>query len=403
MIVRLLFFTLIAFSLSLKTDAKDSPINSLLEESNRNIGIDLKKSLRLSLQALSIAKNTNELTGKVYHQIGYVYEVDKNISKSVENYLLATKYYSPIQKQEVGMCYLRLAYIFKNIENYDLAIEYADKAYQIFSILQNNDLLAEIYYTLSLIYYKLNEIKMAQHFNEELIKISNIISDKDFKFLALNNKGTCFLKLEMYDSAFNTFQGMQMTNGTDYVKALSLANMGEVCVKKGDYVKGYMHLMESARLNEPSLLGAIYLNLSDDLLKLNDIIGCDSYLGLAIKNNAPEKETIVLYGNLIEALNKAGQKEKALMHQAQLDRYSREYNKKVEEINNQNYINKVEINEAIAKVEREVSQDTMSTPEKYLTVGLIALFLLFVAYAIQNMLNLIEIKNILIYMESFLR
>ena len=164
-----------------------------------------RKHLQLTKDKLV---NDNSLESKkilleVFDLAGFIYILEDNYEKSIENYLIAEKIITEIKDTTrfAADIHLYLANLYMTLKIDDKAIKLYQKALLLFTGLQDTVQISQIYNGLGIIYSNQKKQKQAIIFYKESYKYSNFLKDKINIALALNNIGYEFSLIGKYDSA----------------------------------------------------------------------------------------------------------------------------------------------------------------------------------------------------------
>lgn len=186
-----------------------------------DIGIDkLKIALRYELEALAIAKETNnpQYISEAYSNIGNIYfsleedSLKKSPRKTVNNsrYSKTLDFYQKaleIRKllgdsKEISNSYYNIGIIYKEREENNKALEYYNKAYDINKTIGDQSGMAKNLKEMGIIYFKSNNYHRSLELLDQAFDVANKIKEK----LVLQNvcglKSDLYLKLNDYKNAY---------------------------------------------------------------------------------------------------------------------------------------------------------------------------------------------------------
>ncbi|MGV0924465.1 LuxR C-terminal-related transcriptional regulator [Empedobacter tilapiae] len=151
---------------------------------------------------------------------------------------------------ELGVFYIEASKIYSETNRFDVALDYARKAYKIYDG-KSPKKIAEINDMFAFVYSQLNDTPKAIQYYEKLLQqhIQNNNNYEEIK--TLNNLGNAFFSIEKLDSS-NYFFSKALTKLKNYnnpeLKVFVLANLGKVYSFQGNNIKAYDYLNEAEKI-----------------------------------------------------------------------------------------------------------------------------------------------------------
>ncbi len=184
-----------------------------------NVEGKFEESIKLNQEAVKIALQTKDdkFIGSAYGNLGSSYQYDNKLDLALSNYLVAEKYLSKIN-YNIGTMYSNIGSLYNDLDQYEKAIFYHDKA----------------------------------------IKIANNTNSKNELAIALLNKSNPLTELKRFDEVEKVLlKSLQLSKevGNDYAYSTALLNMGNLKIRFYKYseIKKYADeaLLIFTKLNNP--------------------------------------------------------------------------------------------------------------------------------------------------------
>lgn len=210
---------------------------------------NLKLADDYGLNALSIYRLQKNILGQcdVLNKLGI-------IKRNTGEYSLALDYFfkilriaeSPLCNKEIAYSNNNICDIYIRLEKYDDALEFAEKAYQIFQLV--NDSLG-IAYNLNLkglIYENEKEWNNALHSFKQSLDIRIKIGHQTDIATSLQNIGDCYIELNLIDSAFVCYKNsLAIFDKAGYKSGFIYISLGKYYSAKKDYKSAIYYLNQA--------------------------------------------------------------------------------------------------------------------------------------------------------------
>lgn len=199
-----------------------------------------------------------------------------------------------VEDKDFGDFYLESAKIYKDVDRFDAALEYAVKAHDIFTEQKNDEQLAKTDALFAYTYSQMNDTKRAISYYKRLLKYYKLKKNNGYILKALNNIGNGYTSLNKLDSAQYYFHESiplfeHYNNPT--TKAMVYSNIGKLNFFKGNVPEAEKYLLDA-----------------------NEIL---------IENNSNDKQSLYTTNfNLANFYISTNQPQKALFYAKELEKYN---------------------------------------------------------------------------------
>jgi len=209
-----------------------------------------EKSLHASVNDLELsgfyAKKTYELASKLKFNKGIIYssdllgnhylqngKYDKAYDWMNKSIRLKEKMGDPFQ---LAIGYNQLAVLFRQMQNFEMAIKFARKSIVQSNILKSDRFIGLSTATLSNIYYEYKKFDSALIYNEKALELNYKNNDSSSIALNLTNQGVIYNELKQFDKALQkSLEGKKYINPSDTRLRLTCeANLASVYISKND-------------------------------------------------------------------------------------------------------------------------------------------------------------------------
>ncbi|MDB5090369.1 MAG: hypothetical protein JWR09_4363 [Mucilaginibacter sp.] len=154
-------------------------------------------------KALAIAQKLNYKPGigESYRVMGIGYYYLNQPLKSIDNFLVALDFFQKIKDlRSEGKVYNGIGNLYRD-NDYDLSLEYFQKALVIAKKLSDNKLIAPIYLNIGNVYYRKNSFTQALNYYDKSNVLYAALKDTVNLIQCLQNKGVMYYNLNQYDKA----------------------------------------------------------------------------------------------------------------------------------------------------------------------------------------------------------
>jgi Serine phosphatase RsbU, regulator of sigma subunit len=193
---------------------------------------------------------------------------------------IAIKIKSPVL---ISFTYDTYGVYYRDISQYDIALENHNKALDIAERLQNKQLLAKVYNNIGVVYRRMDEFSLAAFYHHKALNYAEEIGDQYAISVSLNSLGNIFNLNKNYDGALEMFiraLSLSKKENNQLGIAINLNNIGEVYEFKGDQKTARTYYFESLKINQSinSLkglaicyngVGNTYFNIGDNFTALD--------------------------------------------------------------------------------------------------------------------------------------
>lgn len=153
-----------------------------------------------------------------------------------------------VPEQDLGNFYFEASKIYKGVERFDEALEYAVKAHTIFTEEKDEDKLVKIDALFAFIYSQMNDTKRAISYYKRLLKYYTSKNNDEYIIKSLNNIGNGYISLNKLDSAQYYFQEslpLFEKYNNPVLKAFIFSNIGKLNFFKGNVTNSENYLLEA--------------------------------------------------------------------------------------------------------------------------------------------------------------
>ncbi len=168
----------------------------------------------------------------------------KNWKKAEMNIRQARK---TVADSDIGNFYLEAAKIYSDVNYFDLALDYSNRAYHIFWG-KDEDKTARIDGVFAYTYSQLNDTRKAVTYYKKLLSFYQKQNKQTETIKALNNLGNAYLVLSKLDSSRYYFEkGLKSfeTYNNPVLKAFVFSNFGKLNFLEGNQIKAENYLIEA--------------------------------------------------------------------------------------------------------------------------------------------------------------
>ena len=219
----LLFITLIFPFLSKGAEEGTSlDTNYVIKLNKQGFGMrltDPNQTMADGTKALSIAQKLDYKEGiaESYRVVGIAYYYLNQSVKAVDNYLTALNYFIKLNDlRGEGRVYNNIGNLYRN-DDYDLSLEFFQKALVIAQKLSDKALIAGIYNNIGTVYYHKSSYYQALNYYNKSNDFFLALKDSVNLVQCMENKGVIFFNLKQYDKAEQL-----LTNANKQAKQLDL-------------------------------------------------------------------------------------------------------------------------------------------------------------------------------------
>ena len=267
-LVFFIFITLFGFG---KPEvSKDSLIHCLEKAKNDSNKVNLllqlffiiknnnpTEALQFAQQAVALGEELNFKVIKCYDELGWTYKELSNYEKALEIYYkaeaIAKTYQSPIKEISLARINTGLASVYGRLKNYDLAINKIKNSIKFYSILNDKSCLASNYLNFgNYCYYKSNYSAALTNYkiSEDYL---NQIHDSVRLPICYNSIGSILFQIKNYQSALEyyiKFYNHTIKNSPDDDNSIAVAkqNMGQTYFELGETQKAIDYTLEAIAL-----------------------------------------------------------------------------------------------------------------------------------------------------------
>jgi len=243
-----LLVTFDSYSQSYKT--KDSLVIDSLNRSGYDLRlIDPEKTIMLGQEALNQAKKNNYKNGiaESHRTLGIgCYYLGKN-DKAIANYLISLSTFQETNNL-VGQAkvYNNIGNLYKEI-NYDKALYYFQKALQIATKLNLQDLIAGHYLNIGIIHYRKNESALALKYTQLSYSLFKKLGNESGIMFSLQNQGVIYNSINQTEKAemllLEANKRAKMAELNSVVASIDLTLI-DIYIKKKDFKRADSYLNE---------------------------------------------------------------------------------------------------------------------------------------------------------------
>jgi len=154
-------------------------------------------------KALAIAQKLDYKPGigESYRVMGIGYYYLNQPLKSIDNFLIALDFFQKTKDlRSEGKVYNNIGNLYRD-NDYDLSLEYFQKALVIAKKLSDNKLIAPIYLNMGNVYYRKNSFTQALNYYDKSNVLYTALKDTVNMIQCLQNKGVMYYNLNQYDKA----------------------------------------------------------------------------------------------------------------------------------------------------------------------------------------------------------
>lgn len=223
---------------------KDDTIKvmALFDKALQTSVTDLDLSGFYAHQTYALAKKLNynkgiiyscDVLGNHYLQIGKYNKSYEWMNRSIR---LKEKIGDPFQ---LAIGYNQLAVLFRQMQNFKMAIKFSRKSIAQSKIMKNDRFIALSTSTLSNIYYEYKKLDSALFYNEQALKLNYKTGDSSSIALNLTNQGVIYNDLHQYDLAIEkSIEGKKFINQEDLrLNLICESNLASSYLAKNDLSK----------------------------------------------------------------------------------------------------------------------------------------------------------------------
>ncbi|KMQ59417.1 hypothetical protein ACM46_20185 [Chryseobacterium angstadtii] len=152
-----------------------------------------------------------------------------------------------VSDKDLGDFYIEAAKIYSDVNYFDLALDYSDKAYALF-LDKDEKKMAKIDGIFAYIYSQLNDTKRAVAYYKKLLNFYQKQKEQTETIKSLNNLGNAYLVLSKLDSSRYYFEKSLMifeTYDNPVLKAFVFSNFGKLNFLEGNTLKAENYLLDA--------------------------------------------------------------------------------------------------------------------------------------------------------------
>ncbi len=300
----LVFLLLVCFFAFSKSEiSKDSLIRCVNKANNDSNKVKLlqqvvlliqnnnpKEALPYAEEAVALSEILNFNVIKSYDYLAWIYKNLSQYDKSLEVYYkaegLATNYKSPVKELNLATINTGLASVYANLKNYDLAINKIQNAIKYYRVLDDKSGIALSYLNMGNYYYYKTDYKEALSNYKKSEDYLNQLNNSVWLSICYNSIGSVLFQLKNYQSAleyYTKFYNLTTKNNPNDFNSIAVAkqNIGQVYYELGDTKKAIDFSGEAAELfknlNDFSNLYTTYENIAKYYSKLGDFEVSNKY------------------------------------------------------------------------------------------------------------------------------
>lgn len=222
----------------------------------------------------------------------YAFRTKEDQGKSFISYLKALNILTNLSSEEITNLKLDLlintSEILINHYAYSEAIKYLDEGIQITERIGNQKTMLLLQYNKGMALRELGDHKQALNIFNKTLSLAYRLNDELRIIRSLNQKGLTLKDIKRYDEAKLTYQKMisfdYREQSPDKYKGIAWHNVAVIFNEEGDLVEAKEAYSKAAiyksKRNNPSELFITYLDLSETLLKMNQIEDANHYAQL---------------------------------------------------------------------------------------------------------------------------
>lgn len=299
-IINLLFSPIFSFSrekidslLNLKSNCKNDTeiININFKLITEYSAFSLTKTIYIANENLELSKKANHKLVNSYLFLSYYLFLNSDFKASLINYQFAEQESLKLPEIEknksLPYIYDRISSIYIQLNNFDLAISYLNKAITLSKKTNDNDAVNRFYINIGNHYFRANNLDSSLNYyriaEREIIKKNDSIN----LIHVYNGFGNAYLAKKEYSKAldyFGKFYKLILKFTPDDLSNIAIAyeNIGETNVKLGNYNDALVNCLKAEGLfksiNDKISLYITYQNLANIYTHLNEFEKSNEYL-----------------------------------------------------------------------------------------------------------------------------
>ncbi|WP_353776879.1 tetratricopeptide repeat protein [Winogradskyella sp. 3972H.M.0a.05] len=247
--------------------------DSILAETNNQLGrfhfftAQLDSASHYFEAAKTILKENNDdqRAAIINISLGAIQLRQGNYENTIKILTESASYFEDTNDElNAAKCYSNISSAFAELDNYDKAIEYSEKALTVFN---KNKLIPFQLITLPNLatqYFKKGDTLRAIGYYNNAEAVAKSVNDKRSLSLIYNNLGNIYLESDIEKSEAYLEDALQLKTELNLTKGIEItkSNLGYVHLKKEDYNKAITLLEEAKPVVKGKQLSTLYTNLS---------------------------------------------------------------------------------------------------------------------------------------------
>lgn len=248
--------------------------DSLLAETNNQLGrfqfyasqLDSASYFFENTKAILKKLNDNKRIAVVNISLGAIHLRQGDYNKTISTLTESARYFEKSKDSlNAAKCYSNMASAFAELELFPKAIEYSEKALQIFKHLNQTHFTIITLPNLATQYYKNGDTLRAIDYNDQAERLANEIGDKRSLSIIYNNLGDLYLDKDSEKAKTYLEKTIQLKNELNLRSGIEVAqsNLGYIHLKKGNYNAAISNFKAAASKIKGKQLVFVYNNLRD--------------------------------------------------------------------------------------------------------------------------------------------
>ena len=255
--------------------------DSLLAETNNQLGrfhfftaqLDSASYYFDAAKTILKENNDNQRAAIINISLGAIELRQGNYENTIKILTESASFFEDTNDElNAAKCYSNISSAFAELDNYDKAIEYSEKALVVFN---KNKLIPFQLITLPNLatqYFKKGDTLRAIGYYNNAESVAKSVNDKRSLSLIYNNLGNIYLESDIEKSEGYLEDALQLKTELNLTKGIEItkSNLGYILLKKEDYNKAIALLEEAKPVVKGKQLSTLYTNLSKSYKGLNN-------------------------------------------------------------------------------------------------------------------------------------
>ncbi len=260
---------------------KFSGNDSLLAEINNQLGrfhfltaqLDSASHYFENTKSLLKKQNDEKRIAVVNISLGAIQLRQGNYEQTITTLTESARFFEDTKDDlNAAKCYSNIASAFAELDNYTKAIEYSEKALDLFNRLNQTQFQLITLPNLATQHFKNGDTLKAIRYNSEAEKLATELDNKRSLSLIYNNLGTLYLDSDTKKAKAYLEKTLELKNALNLRSGIEIteSNLGYVHLKNGDYHMAISYLKKAASVVKGRQLVFVYNNLKEAYQKLNN-------------------------------------------------------------------------------------------------------------------------------------